>query len=462
MAAKLSGGTAAAGVVAYQDSEVPDQFHYLPANAETILNETLRDFSATYWGIGEEYLYQAPDGRIESIVGAILAGRVAIDISQFQRDRIINAIRLAYKQQNPRLIPMMLTDVEVQPIVGTNTLRLGKDSDVTFPKTVQLGTTFNFLVGTGNSLFAQFVGSQAMGDVVTPNPSFGINIYGNAEFQGDPWKVKITADLSQVWSYTRKQFNLDIGWGWFKIASAKLDEIVMNMHRDQIIKLDMIEGSLDNEKYGRQILEMGKTLYEQINSLALSQEGFFKFEPNPTPATADNPSSGFSWPWNGYINGGYSEQSIKSTQSTHYEAELSYTGRLTRRVPASMTLAVSCNSATASYYRDLGEPSQPCITDPKAARMQERLKAERDKKTALADRLFDRWIMGEITDDQYYVGMNRLYGFSATESAVIMEQPDTVKFDGREYKLPGNRVVFGFREGDFNTLFETAKGRSAG
>lgn len=457
MVAKLSGGTADAGVVAYQDSENTDQFHYLPANAETILHETLRDFSVTYWGVGEEYLYQDPSGRIESIVGAALAGKVAIDISQFQRDKIINAIRIAYKVQNPKLIPMMLTEVEIQPIVATNTLRLGKDSDVLFPKTVQLGTTFDFLVGTGNSLFAQFVGSQAMGDVITPNPSFGINIYGYAEFQGDPWKVEVTADLSQVWSYTRKQFSLDIGWGWIKIGSAKLDEIVMNMRRDQIIKLNMIEGSFDNEKHGRQILEVGKKLYEQINSLALSQEGFFKFEPNPTPPTADNPNSGFSWPWFGYINAGFKQESIKSSKSTHYKAQLSYTGRLPRRVPASMTLAVGCNIATANLYRDLGDPNQPCITEAKAARMQERLKAEQEKKTPLADKLFNKWIMGEITDEQYYTGMNRLGGFSATEGGRVLEQADSVKFGDREYRLPGNRVVLGFPEREVSSLFESPK-----
>lgn len=453
MAAKLSGGTAAAGVVAYQDHLDPNQFHYVPANAECILGESLSEFSARYWGIGNAFYMQDENGSIKSVAGALLAGRASIDISSSQREKIRTAIARAYGVNDPKLIPLMLQNVKVQPVIGERTLRLGADSDIIFPDTLQLATSFNYLVGTGNSLFASFVGAQDTGTEPVPDPSFGINMVGDAEFQGDPWRVKVTADLSQVWSYTRQQFSAGISFGWWRINLGDYDRIIQDMSRKQVIKLEFEEGSLDNEKFGRQIFELGKELFQAVSQQASAQEGFFKFEPNPTPAPSEQPGSGKSWAFRPFINLSYGEQSIRSTQSMHYEATVNYHGRVTRQVPASMTLAVGCNPSTQQHFRDLGYPDQPCITADKVATMQARLGKEHETKSRLAELLLEKFIMDEITEKEYYRKIALLNGIS-TEDGHLLRADRLLESAGHEHRFEGTPLRMGLDEREIMALLD--------
>ncbi len=407
MVAKLTGGVSKAGVVAYQDDQDAKQFHYWPANIDCVIGETLRDFSVTPWGIGNEFIEQE---NLRSIVGGILAGRAALDISEYQRAQIRSEIARVYEFADVKLLPMQLTDVQVQPVVGANTLKLGPGGDVNFPKTLQLGQSFVYLVGTGeSSLFAQFVGAASVGDKIVSNPSFGINVTGSAEFLGDPWRVKVTADLSQVWKYTRKQFSAGINFGWWRISLGDYEQTIIDLAKNSVIKLDFFEGTLDNEKYGRQILEMGRDIYEAINAQAGAGVGFFRFEPNPDPQSSDNPTSGGAWPFLPSINLGYGERSLEKNQHMHLEREISYHGRVRRTLPVAMTLAVSCNDASKQYFHDLGSPKVPCITQDKVDLMQQRLQDERTEKKKKAEQLYDKFIMGEISEERYLRAMDLLY-----------------------------------------------------
>jgi hypothetical protein len=453
MAPKFSGGTAARGVVAYQDHLNPEQFHYVPAKVDVILGETLPEVNVKYWGIGKQYLIQNDKGHIKSVTGAILSGRAVLDISEYQRSAIRAEITRAYRVPDPKLLPINLRNVQVQPVIGEKTLQLGEGADIQFPQTVQMGSTFNYLVGTGNSLFAAFVGAQSIGTEPTPNPSFGINIFGDAEFQGDPWIVKVTADLSQVWSYVRRQFNVGLSFGWFQIPLAKYEQIIMDMHREEIIKLDFIEGSLDNEKFGRQIFEMGKEILEAVNALVDTQQGFFKFEPNPEPSSADQPTSPLSWAWRMFLNVGFGEESIQSSQSTHLEKQITYSGRLSVRVPSSMTLAVSCNDATGDYFQDLGAPDQPCITQNKVKELQDRLKHEYEAKSNLEKQLYEKFVLGDISEDEYYAAMNRLHGFSSSEDGYLLT--DISKELADQLPFSGFPVILGLGDKDIESLLYT-------
>lgn len=441
MTAKLSGGTEAAGVLAYQDSVDPTQFHYLPANAHCILGATLADFGVKYWGIGKPFRRLKENGSIDSVVGAVLSGRAVIDISDDQRRQITEAIARAYGVPDPKLLPMMLHDVTVQPVIGQKTLGLGFSADAEFPSVVQLGASFSFLVGTGDSLFATFVGAQDNATQMVPDPSFGINIQGNAEFQGDPWQVRITADLGQVWSYTRRRFGGGVGYGWWRISLADYEQVITEMQRDQVITLEFIEGSYNTEEFGRQIFEMGKELFQAVNEAAAAQEGFFKFEPNPSPSPSERPGSGLSWPFTPCVNLTYGEESLKSNQSLHYEATLSYSGRVVVRTPTSMTLAVKCNRETASHFVDLGYPDQPCITADKLNEMQERLEKEVELKARLAHILMERMVLGEITEAEYkrkialLEGLSGEDGFVVTGKDALLHAAGEPSFEGAHVRL---------------------------
>lgn len=448
MAPKLSGGTAADGVVVYQDSNDENQFHYLPANADCILGETLEDFQVKYWGIGKAYLVVDSNNNIKSLTGAVLSGRAKIDITDDQRKKILAVIKNAYpNSQNPKLKPIVLKNVHVQPIIGTKTLMLGEGADVEFPDIIQLGAMFNYQIATGNSLFASFVGAQVAGEKAVYDPSFGLNIAGEVEFQGDPWTVKVTADLSQVWSYTRKRFNAGLNFGWFQIPLLDYEQLIVDMNKDKIIKLEFIEGSLDNEKYGRQIFEMGKDMFEEVNRLAGAGEGFFKFEPNPTPMTSDKPNTALSWAFRMFMNVGYGEQSIKSTQNMHWETEISYTGKVVRLMPSSMTLAVGCNNATNQLFQDLGDMTNPCITQAKVDALQTRLEKEREKKEALVDQLLTKYVLGDMTEEQYYAAIALVNGITPTEDGFLTD-PQVVEVGDFKYSLPGRSLVGALSETD--------------
>lgn len=418
MVAILSRGVTVPGVQAFQDSDRTTQFVYYPTTVTCIPGETLQDFKVTYWGIGKPFFMQK-NNRIDSVVGAVLAGRATIDISSEQRQMLIEQIRKAYGVRNPALIPLPLQNVRVQPVIANNTLSIDKDADIKFPETIQLGTAFNYQIGTGNSLFAQFVATQGQGDKFIPNPAFGINIVGEAEFLGEEWTVEVEANLNQVWSYVRKRVSLAISLGWFKFKLGDYEKIIQDLQRDKIIKLRLVEGSLDTEKYGRYFLEMGKEIFTAINQQANSEVGFFKFEPSRdmTPS-----ASSTLWTWDVSVNLAYGEQSLKFSQSLSYKNTISYSGRLRRLVPASMTLAVTCNQKSKNLFQDLGNVTEPCITPAKADEFQKRLMAEVTKKQPLLDRIYNSYILGSISQEQYERAMLIINGLSFSETIISKEQ----------------------------------------
>ncbi|RUT06087.1 hypothetical protein DSM106972_032930 [Dulcicalothrix desertica PCC 7102] len=445
MVAILSRGVTVPGVQAFQDSDRTTQFVYYPTTVTCIPGETLQDFKVTYWGIGKPFFMQK-NNRIDSVVGAILAGRAIIDISSEQRQMLIEQIRKAYGVRNPALIPLPLQNVRVQPVIANNTLSIDKDADIKFPETIQLGTAFNYQIGTGNSLFAQFVATQGQGDKFIPNPAFGINIVGEAEFLGDPWTVEVEANLSQVWSYVRKRVSLAISLGWFKFKLGDYEKIIQDLQRDKIIKLRLVEGSLDNEKYGRYFLEMGKEIFTAINQQANSEVGFFKFEPSRDMT----PSASLTlWTWDVSVNLAYGEQSLKFSQLLNYKNTISYSGRLRRLVPASMTLAVICNEKSKNLFQDLGNVTEPCITPAKADEFQKRLMAEVTKKQPLLDRIYNSYILGSISQEQYERAMLIINGLSFKET--LMLTPSTQSFMSNPEEF-----ILGLSDSQINRILEEA------
>lgn len=104
LGAKLSQSLSEAGVTAYQDDVDPSVFHYYPMAAECKLGETLTEFKVTYWGIGSPYIARIENDYYDA-VGAILAGRATVDITEVQRNKITEAIRSKYNLE-PKLSPL--------------------------------------------------------------------------------------------------------------------------------------------------------------------------------------------------------------------------------------------------------------------------------------------------------------------------------------------------------------------
>jgi hypothetical protein len=394
----FSRGTAISGVVVYQDSQNASQFWYIPANAPLVLGETLQNFKVTYWGIGTRYLFKDTDGSLKSSMGAVLSGRATLDMTSSQRAAVVAEIQRVFGVQNPALLPLPLTTVHVQPVLATNTMQLNA-GDVTFPTNIAFGSSFDYIVGTGNQLFAEYVATETSGPTVVANPDFAVNVVGDAEFQGDPWTAACDIDLNTYFHKAITHVSASVGWGWFRLSNAEYANVVQDFSKNLTEDCQFTEGSLDTEKYGRQIFEFVKKIMEDLNAKAASGEGFFKFEPNPDPPAVGTGGGGGAWPWTVSINASYS--SATSIQDAKVHEAASYTGRFKTQIPSSMVLAVDCNSATASLFIELENPSEPCIDAAKAARFAARLQAEFDAKKPLMEKLQQDYLSGTITFEEF-------------------------------------------------------------
>lgn len=398
-AAKFSRGTALDGVVVYQDADpaAANQFWYLPARVPLTFGQTLTEFNVKYWGVGAR-MHTEVGGFNKSIIGAVVSGRAAIDITENQKSAIKQEIKKVYGIDNAALLPLPLKNVEVQPVVARSTLGISDSGDFIFPKTVNFGSSFAFTVGTPNSrLFAQFVGQANSRDSgIIPDSSFAMNIVGDAEFVGDKWEFNCKADLSQVWSDVRKRVSASIGWGWFRLGSAEYQSTVQDLLRTKKIDCDFTEGSLDNEKFGRQILELGKQVLSALNDGTNGE--FFKFEPNPQAGDVSSGKPSGWWPWTVSINAAYSEAHFR--QKIEWNQHVTYTGRFLWKVPASVILAISCNSSTKHMFQELGQ-SEPCITQDKANSLNDRITRETAAKNKRLKQLLDRLSTGEIKPEDY-------------------------------------------------------------
>jgi hypothetical protein len=421
MSARLTRGTSVDGVIAYQDHVEPSQFHYLPARGDCVLGDTLNNFEVDYWGINAMPYYVQTGNDLINSVGGILSGQARLDISATQRTNIVNQIKQDFGIASPSLLPLSMTDVKVQPVIAQNAVDLGPDGRVTFPgqkagESLQFGQSFVYNISAFNSLFATLAAGTSNSPV--PRPTFGINVYGTVEFIGEPWKAKITCDLSQVWSYTRTQVSASGGWGWFSFG-ASYDKIVQDLVKNKIIKIEYEEGQGDPGE-GRIFLDMAKKIFEAINQQALNGDGFFKFEPNPNPPPGQSGGGG-GWPWSVSLNGGYTSSSFR--QSIQFTEEMTYKGRIHVPMGSSMVLAVGCGDGTSKYFQDLQNTKQPCLTQVKLDGLQTRLKAEADAKRKKALEYLQKLEDGIWTPEKYRTMISILKTITLTEGANFLDIP---------------------------------------
>jgi hypothetical protein len=95
-------------------------------------------------------------------------------------------------------LPTTFRDVVVSPTVVDNIIAGGDQVQQKLPTTTQIGTEFNFSIGGLNSLFPQFLANQQVGQDITPNPHFGMNLSANVEFVGDPWRAVTDCNFTSL------------------------------------------------------------------------------------------------------------------------------------------------------------------------------------------------------------------------------------------------------------------------
>jgi hypothetical protein len=263
------------------------------------------------------------------------------------------------------------------------------------------GGALHFVLGTGNSLFAQAVANQTQNGTVSVNSDFGVIVSGQAEFVGDSWEIDCQADLSQVWSDVRSHVSAGVSFGFFSLG-ASYDSIVQSLVKNHKINCTQQGGSLDTAAHGQEVLDLGKTVFEQINKQAAAGDGFFKFEPN-TPAQTPGSGGGGGigspiTPWSVSVNVGYSSSTFN--QHITWSSHLSYTGHFKRTVYTGATIALQCNDQTQNKFRELNS-DEPCVTSAKSAAFQSRLDLDVKAKAAQLAKWSDKFDAGKITFEQY-------------------------------------------------------------
>ncbi|WP_017655782.1 hypothetical protein [Fortiea contorta] len=389
------------GVIAYPDSENRNNYFYIPIKCECLLDNNIQQFKLTYWGIGKQFLQKQENGKIANTVGAIFTGKVTPDISPQQRHQLIKQIIKTFGVEKPQLTPLPLTNIKIQPFIGEQVWSIGKDADILFPETWQIGTNFHFLIGTGNQSFTKHVGYQKRGIKLTSHPPIGINIVGECEFKPEAFSAEIEADLSKVWSYVRQRVSDKIAWEWLDLKFTEYQKLIQDMLREKVIKLTVKPGNINLQKSNWLALEIGRKIFAAVNNQGISETGYFRFEPNPTTQTYSKLEDGTFWLGKTAINLSYGAQAIPSSPAVYYKSDIDYSESLTATIPIALLFNIQCNADSAEFFQDLGNVSESCITDEKIQQLQQRMIPEIFKQTQFFNRLYNRLIAKEITQQQY-------------------------------------------------------------
>lgn len=412
MAGRLNRPAAADGVVAYQDKDKQDMFHYFPLRIDSVLGETLRSFKVDYYGINAKpYWVDMGNGDYQSCVGGNLSGTAVPEITTAQRANISKVIGDVYGVKKPNLVPLVLNNVTVQPIFAKHIVDMGTGGSATFPNEMSLGASTGYQIGSGNSLFAELVGSEQ--DNAEPRPDFAINLSGEAELYADPWVAEIHADLRRVWEYTRTKVDVGLNLGWFNLGTS-IDKITQDLITNNIVEIRYVQGGGGNE-FGWQMLNSTKTLFEAINKQITAGEGMFKFEPNPTPQepTKDEKWAAKLLPFTTSINVGYVSNFFN--QEITFDQTVTFEGMMPVRFTSSMALAVPCAASSESHFYDLQLMQQGCVTKAKHDGLQQRINAEKEAKRQKLLLYMAKVESGEWTPQQYSTMVSYLNTQTLTE-----------------------------------------------
>ena len=369
--------TSVKGATAYQDDTDKSQFYYIPTLSESLLDDRLKTFKATYYGIGDAFFVKdTSTGRIINAAGGIVSGTVSVGISDATRARLLKQIETDFKVKNAKLKAIPLSNVKVQSLILDTGLSIGRIGQA-ITANPQFEQEFGFSVGATDSLFAQMLASTNQNSSgVKANPHFLMSFGGETEFVGDPWKVKVHCDLSKVWDQVRSSVSVSASLGWFQLGEATYNNINQDLKDSGACTYTEQPGSLfDKDKNLLPILEMTRKIFERLNQEA-SESQVFKFEPNPEAPAVSAGSTKAVWPWSVSVNGGYS--SAHFSQSKTWDTVVEIGTRFLYPITATTVLAVSCNNTTASFFQDLADSTENCITQAKANKLQIRLATEKE------------------------------------------------------------------------------------
>lgn len=406
MIANLDSELLIGSALVYEVSKGGASYAYLPTKLDLTAQTGLNDLSITYWGIGDQFISQDDRGSIEE-VGVVIAARVTPIVSVIQQ-QIITALRNDLQIANPQASTISLSNIIARPQIGTYRWGICGDGDQTFPSPLDFGAGFSFVSGWRCS-FARFTGSQLDDCRIDPQSFFSVRLVGQAAFTGNPWIVRVTADLSRVWCDARGSIDRQISFEWHRLDDQEYRELLDRLIDQGTIQLTFLAGNLDRKQYDRQILELGKRVLEAVNGALGCNNDLVVFEPRAVSESEISSGFGSHWPWDLTINLAFGDQAIRSTPEIRFVDTVSFKNDFLLTLPVTLTIAVPCEAHTASHFRDLLDPSEGCVTSEKAERLSERIRAEKKRKGEAAARLHELLTGGRFDHHEYATKMSNLY-----------------------------------------------------
>jgi hypothetical protein len=398
MAGVINKPVAAKGIIAFQSRENPATFEYFPSSGQAVLGDTLESFNCSYYGIGGTPQWvQSGSASYLNLAGGVVAGKVRFDATKEQLKAVADEISRIYGVDEPQLVPVILKETKAQPVFAQGVAGLGGSSKYSFPEQVNVGSSFNFNIDSGNSLFPQLIASLNKDAAADQSaPTIGMNISGKLELYGEPFEARLHADLKQVWEYVRDKVDVGAQLGWFNLSS-QFDKIAQDLQKESIIQMEFIQGRADSS-FGLQLLESTKVVFEALNAKITAGEGMFRFEPNPTPQEPKEPDK--SWfaslaPWSVGLNMSFVRNSFK--QSITFDQTVKFQGLFTIPVTSSFNLGVVCSPSTENMFYDVTLAKSGCITPEKINALQKRISKEVTAKNARIEDYTNRLLDGKIT-----------------------------------------------------------------
>jgi hypothetical protein len=384
MVALLQKFAAIASSIAFQDSENPQRFLYVP----TLIQETSEEIKVTYWGYEKQFL-QEQDNIIKNVIGVVISGQSMLHTIEPDQQALIDQIRKRFNLQTPQLEPLPLKQIVAIVEIGKTAFPLHPDLDLQFPDHLEAGTPFNFLIGTGTQSFAQFARSQSQ-ELITP-PKLALNLIGQAEVQTPAWEVLLEVNLAQAWARLRRRFAPGIAAAWTELKLEDLEAWLRGLLRDRTLKVTPKQGTVDLEKSQWQRIEIARFLLNALNQQPDLPANFVRVYPYARGATS---------PWENWkvqVNLIYGERSMPAIA---LPVQQTLPVQTTYSIPIRLNLHLRCET-----FQDLGNLAEPCFTVQKIEAFQRRLKEEQLKQSAIAQTLYNRLVAGELTLAQYHSWM---------------------------------------------------------
>lgn len=399
-----------AGIKAWKEDGKENSYVYFPYKAKGTVNETIDRFMCNYWGFGKTPYLKTEDGTGLQIskVGAYVSGMFTYDASTEDKEKFKNELRkkLSLDEKQPILLNPILFNkgsVKLSPVFPGV---VSGQSVSTMADTLVIGANSAWSLNSNDQTIAELV-AEKRSSSTDSSAAMMINVSGEAKLSGEPFRAKITVNVSEVFKYFNSKSDLNVKSPWVNVNSSWAD-INEDLAKVGAIKFNIKEGRADSNG-GMSIINATKDVFEALNKSSVDGTGFFKFPPITKEAL---PKTGSSSTLSKALPVGLSyrrtsvSQNVKNSAS--YTVDVSYTGMYTIELAGAMEVSLSANSRHEDYFQDIQHGKAGAISRDSAEQTQQRLALTNQKYDKKVEDLLTKLDNGLVKEASYALRLEHL------------------------------------------------------